>query len=67
MTHSEEMQESCPKCGGHKVHTAFHKNGGTSSLNHGCGWNRFERRDDQHLHFTCQTCSYDWTGDCRGR
>ena len=47
----------CPKCGAGSVRLEYH-----DSIKF---FRRFHNtRRDEHLHFICCACGYDWTEDC---
>ncbi len=50
------MKLKCSKCASDKISTAYHNGRCSMYIVH-------NRRDDEHLHYYCQRCSYDWTGD----
>lgn len=54
---------ACTKCGGVNIAVTYHN---TYYGRNGCGLNTQRWRSDEHLHRTCQTCSWDWTEDCVG-
>ena len=65
----ERVEASCEKCGGTDIGTAYHKQG-CSTLGctcTSCGYNVHNKRHDEHLHYTCRTCRFDWTGDVLAR
>ena len=48
----------CPKCGEKKdIYKIYHKNG------YKCSYGSNDERMDEHLHYFCRSCSYDWCGD----
>ncbi|MDI6788001.1 MAG: hypothetical protein QME51_06490 [Planctomycetota bacterium] len=49
---------TCPKCGKEDIAIEHHKD---DSYRYGYGVVCV----DEHLHYTCWHCSYDWTGDCK--
>jgi hypothetical protein len=46
----------CPKCSHADIHTAFHRSG------YDCTWSSHNRAENEHLHYYCRNCSYDWAG-----
>lgn len=55
-------------CDATKVTTRFHVGASYWGDQHNCayggsatGW--AANRRDKHLHYRCETCRYDWTGD----
>jgi len=51
----------CPKCGGLQTNVTYHADSMTMR-SPGCGWSQHTHTPGEHLHYTCQTCKYDWTG-----
>lgn len=58
----------CEKCAGREILTRFHKGstywGDSLHCASGeCASGDVNVRRDEHLHYRCKTCQYDWTGD----
>jgi DNA-directed RNA polymerase subunit M/transcription elongation factor TFIIS len=50
---------TCVKCGASKgVVVSYHT---FSAGVRGCPYGSFSTRMTEHLHYTCQTCGFDWT------
>lgn len=58
------VSQSCAKCGGSDVATFYHARGcdreHCSCKN--CGYSDHAKSHDEHLHFYCRTCQFDWIG-----
>lgn len=52
-------QLACPKCASEDVATSFHRDRWLCNPH-----SRFTNNSEsgEHLHYTCRTCQYDWTG-----
>jgi hypothetical protein len=48
--------ENCIKCGSNNIITVYHES------SRKCGYNSFNKKSKEHLHYTCKNCNYDWTG-----
>lgn len=56
---SEAAVRTCVKCGGESARVRFHRT--RYPMLSGCM--SFETsREGEHLHYTCPTCGFDWTG-----
>lgn len=58
-------EDACVKCGGSEIRMVYHRPGcGREKCSCVTCWEGSnETRHDEHLHFHCQTCRFDWTGD----
>ena len=54
----------CPKCGGADIYLTYHRQGcskeGCTCAT--CSYGDHAKEHDEHLHYYCRRCSYDWTG-----
>lgn len=46
----------CCKCGSKEINTFWHLS------NYRCVWGSNHKPNYEHMHYYCQTCTYDWTG-----
>jgi len=46
----------CPKCSGTDIHMRYDRN------YYDCTWGDKIKGSEEHLHFYCRRCSYDWIG-----
>ena len=51
----------CIKCGGSDIHTSWHAACGYPK----CTWGGNISSEEEHLHYSCRNCGYDWSGDTR--
>ena len=59
--------QKCVKCGElYKIENEYHTgmfNGMIGETpGRGCGMNSLNRKECEHLHYTCRNCGYDWCG-----
>lgn len=56
---------TCRKCGSADVGVSYHRSGcGRPACRCAvCPGDAKERRHDEHLHYSCLRCGFDWTGD----
>lgn len=47
---------TCPKCSGAIVTKRYHR------THRQCGYGAHGESRNEHLHYTCTACNYDWTG-----
>lgn len=54
----------CEKCGHDDISVAFHKIGcDREDCNCAeCSYGSHNKCHEEHLHYHCRTCRYDWTG-----
>jgi len=59
------MSERCTKCGGNDIAMNYHKPGclDPDCFCAACMYGSHNKRHDEHLHYHCRRCHYDWTGD----
>ncbi len=50
---------TCIKCGRNDISIDYHKFGTDTP---GCSLDYDPGNVSEHLHYTCRTCGYDWTG-----
>lgn len=55
----------CRKCSSSDVAVTFHAAGcnRTRCTCAKCSYDSHEKRHDEHLHYRCRFCGFDWTGD----
>lgn len=55
---------ACEKCGGEDIGVTYHKRGCTQPYCDcaTCSYGSHNKQHTEHLHYTCRTCRYDWTG-----
>lgn len=49
---------NCEKCGGSDIWMRYHRGRWAD----GCSYGSYTKTDDEHLHYGCRTCGWDWTG-----
>lgn len=52
----------CSKCSGEEILVRWHKTGGRYGGDGSCGYYAQVVETGEHMHFTCRTCQYEWTG-----
>jgi hypothetical protein len=63
--HSPTFGMTCEKCKGEVIRTRWHEGGyGHFDVSPRCGYGEHSRRTE-HLHYYCEACLFDWTGDLR--
>ena len=55
----------CSKCAGEDILTRYHKQG-CSDPKCGCAeclYGSLSKQHEEHLHYVCRTCQFDWIGE----
>lgn len=57
--------KGCRKCGSKEIRIVYHEKGceRANCSCARCGSWCHAKRHDEHLHYFCQLCAFDWTGD----
>lgn len=54
---------TCPKCRSNDIRIRWHKHDFSYTESRCCSKYDWYHRKDEHLHFYCDTCLYDWVED----
>ena len=51
----------CAKCGSDAIRVTYHPTGG-GEFGAACIYGGHSKEHDEHLHYCCQRCQFDWPG-----
>jgi hypothetical protein len=60
----QPAMSACVKCGSTDIAVVWHEERKFPQLA-SCGWGSRARSSQEHLHYYCGGCHYDWTGPTR--